>query len=667
MSANRRQVTRRTVLATLAGLPVLGRASAEVPSLGPGLVVNIRDFGARGDGRADDTPAFQAMHDHLVAFQRRHPQGRIEIRLPTGHYRYGWNQWLWGLRRVAVIGEGASLQCTSDSPWDVAKFALTTNADPFTAGRDAAAGKSRFGALIRSVDAGSRTVVLADPTEGKRFVPGRLVCVLSFDQQFGGYPPNCRYFDFAMVTQVGGGSVVLDRPLRFAHRDNNCEDRAVAESIGRARIAPVDRPGAPFALEQLISGVSFVANPHARDRLANVVQAVGFVDLEFRGCRLINLVSSIGLRCRVIDCELEFTEPDKLVAEMQFERCRIGRISQATGVHRLRLKDCRIEKRSDIQARYVLAEGCTFRGGSDPDIYSTGLSLDGFTPTRLIEVVDSSFVGKAGQMRSAVGLNPTVGALLTPPIEVAGGIIHMPLSDERARILLGNLEVGDVVLLGSVFAGTTFSDGRFGIVRAIASADGDAVIRTTAPLRRGDVLFTFRVRQARFLRNRHVNVDEVPPVSLDTDWEGRVEGSSRYLWTFTSGDFAQVILSCPGEIQQVSVDVRRPYRGPDAGAFLILTTRTPAFATIVLATDLKRPGLRTASVAEVVGVRRTDLWKPIPPETIVWDFYTHHSLTDNGWHRRPSGSLAQQAEYVLTVSTRPFWQSAAFVRERQPA
>lgn len=659
-------VTRRAVLAGLAALPAAGDLrAAHAETTERRLAVDIRDFGAIGDGRTDDTPAFRAMHRHLSAFQQRHPRYRFDIHLPQGHYRYSWNQWLWGLRRVAVIGERASLQCISDSPWDVAKFVLTTNADPLSAGGET--GGKRYGCLIRTAEAGSRAVVLSDPADGRRFAPGRFACVISFDQQFGGYPPNCRYFEFAIVTSVTEGTVALDRALRFRHSDDNCEDPSVPESIGRARIIPVDTPDSPLALEQRISGIAVLPNPHARDHFSNVFQAIGFDDLEIQDCRLINLVGSIGRRCRIVNSDVEFAEPDKLVATMEFDGCRIGRISQATGVHRLKLTSCRIDKGSDIQARYVRAERCTFHGASYPGEYSVGLSLDGFTPTRLLEVLDSTFVGRAGEGEQAIGRNPTIGALLTAPVRVGRGTIRIPLADERARILICNLEVGDIVLLGGEFAGTTFCDGRFGVVKAIEADGRDVLIRTTAPVRDGDILFAFRVRQARFQRISYVSVGRAAPLSLDTSSDGRVEASRRYNWTFNSGGFAQIMLSCPGEVQRVTVDVRRPYRGSDPGAFLILTTRTPAFATVVLATDLTRTGLRSASSAGVAGVRRTDLWKPIVPGTFVWDFYTHHSLTDQGWHRRPAGSPEAQASYILSVETKPPWQTATFRRETYPA
>jgi hypothetical protein len=117
-----------------------------------------------------------------------------------------------------------SLQCISDSPWDVAKFALTTNSDPLEGpgARDGSGGnQQKFGYLIHSVEAGNWTVKLLNPADRKRFAPGRYVCILSFDQQFGGYPPNCRYFECAVLEAVSAGSITLDRPLQFEHSGAN--------------------------------------------------------------------------------------------------------------------------------------------------------------------------------------------------------------------------------------------------------------------------------------------------------------------------------------------------------------------------------------------------------------------------------------------------------------
>ncbi len=667
-------LSRRATIAGLAGaaattsLPVgwaTDPASAESADAMPEQDFSIRDFGAVGNGKTDDTAAFRAMHRKLTAVQRRLPQSRLVIHLPPGHYRYSWNQWLWGLRHVRVVGERALLQCISDSPWDVAKFALTTNRDPLEgpANSDSAGGNRRnFGYLIDSAAAGTWTVELLNRTDRKRFAPGRYVCVLSFDQQFGGYPPNCRHFEYAVVQEVSAGSITLDRPLQFDHSRTNFEDPAVSESIGRARIVPVDWPEHPLAVHQEISGIAIEANPHARDYFANVFQAIGFRELRIKDCSLINLTVSLGERCEIVNSDVEFAEPDKLASQVEFRNCHIGRISQATGVHRLTLDSCRLALRSDMQARQVRATGCEFRGGADPKD-SLGLSLEGFTPTRLLEVTNSVFVGK-GKEDSAVGWNRPIAISLTDPIKIGGNVIRIPASDERARTLLSNLEPGDTILLGGEFAGTIFSDGRSGRVERIAVDGSDITIKTTAPAKLGDVLFTFRVRQVRLRGNQYHTIGQSPPLSLATSWEDRVDDSCHYQWPFASGDFAQTLVSCPGRIERITIDVQRPYRGSDPGAFLILTTRTPAFGTIVVATDLTQAGKRSASAGDLTGMTGTDLWNPIRRDTIVWDFYMHHSLTDAGGQRHLAGSEEQQAIYQLQIDTTPFWQIHSSSDER---
>lgn len=662
-------LTRRAVIASLAGAAAtasLNRGWATEPASPssadstPQRDFNIRDFGAVGNGKADDTAAFRAMHRKLTSIQHQLPNHRLVLHLPAGHYRYSWNEWLWGLRQVSVIGEQASLQCISDSSWDIAKFALTTNSDPLQ-GYSAGDGSSRpnFGYLIHSVEAGSWTVKLLNSVNRKRFVPGRHVCILSFDQQFGGYPPNCRYFEYAVVEAVSAGTIRLDRPLQFDHSEMNFEDSAVPESLGRARIVPIDWPERPLAIRQEISGIKIEANPHAREHFANVFQAIGFCEIQIQDCSLINLTVSLGQRCEIVNSDVEFTEPDKLVSEVEFRNCHIGWISQATGIHRLTLDRCRVDLTSDMQARYVRALGCEFRGAAHPD-NSLGLTLGGFTPTRLLEVTDSVFVGKGRKEDVAVGWNQSIAISLTDPIKVNGNVIRIPIGDKRLGILLSNLEPGDTVLLGGEFAGTTFSDGRSCRVEDITADGTDVAIKTTAPAKPGDVLFTFRVRRVRFHGNQYRDIQQSPPLSLATSWEDRVEDSRCYRWTFASNDFSQVLLSCPGKIERITVDVQRPYRGSDPSAFLVLTTRTPAYATIVVATDLTQAGKRSASASEMTGKTGADLWKPIGHDTVVWDFYVQHGDTDRGGQRQFAGNEDQQANYLLQIETTPFWQLPSF-------
>ncbi|MBC8102558.1 MAG: right-handed parallel beta-helix repeat-containing protein [Cytophagales bacterium] len=69
------------LLAACAGLLVLALSASAVPPEPP-KVVNVKDFGAKGDGVTDDTPAINAA---IEAAQRRGP-GAVVL-LPSGRYR----------------------------------------------------------------------------------------------------------------------------------------------------------------------------------------------------------------------------------------------------------------------------------------------------------------------------------------------------------------------------------------------------------------------------------------------------------------------------------------------------------------------------------------------------------------------------------------------------
>jgi hypothetical protein len=626
------------------------------------MVVNIRDFGARGDGSRDDTDAFRAMHRRLLSAQQANPECWLSIRLPRGTYRYRWNRWLWGLRRAEVLGEGASLQCISNSAWAIDQFVLATNADPLRIGginEPMEASRPNYGFRIHTAEPGSRAVTLVNPADASHLMPGRYACVLSFDQQFYGYPPNCRYFEYAVVETVSGASVRLDRSLKYRHSETNPEDPGVAESIGRARIIPIDSPRQPLALSRTISGIRVLPNPNVGDRRGNALLGTGTYELRLVACDLLSLTVNEGHRCEVVDSEIEFTEPDKLLTELEFRNCRIGLITQATGIEHLRLEGCRVGRRSDIQSRYVRIRGCTFSGTIPGDPAAAGLNLDGISPTRLLEVRDSVFVGTGGDQELATGVNPIVGIRITHPITVGDGAVRIPLSDERSRVLLQNLEPGDAILVGDVQDGTTFSDGRAGIVETI-DADGPmVVIRTSAPVRNGDTLFSYRVRRIVFEGNRYVGMKESMTPSLDTTWEGSIEHSRAYRRLLTSADFARDILICPGTIRRISAEVLRPYDGAATGAYFILEAKTPALGTVFCTVDLRRSGQRWTSAAGVGGNATFDLWQPIPPHTVVWDLYMRHSDNPEGADQKLAGAPDRQARYLLSIDTVPFWPAVS--------
>jgi hypothetical protein len=628
------------------------RPPLPVVSAAPEYAVDIKDFGARGRADGDDTDAFRAMHRHLLDVHGRSPATRFVIRLPRGHYRYRWNEWLWWLSDVTVLGWDATIQCISDSVWDGGKTALVTNENPIPerwGSQTAGSARSKYGALIETAEAATRTVRLLDTNDGSSFHAGALVCVLSYDQQFGGYPPNCRYFEYVRVEAITGEGLVLDRPLRWRHAQDAYEDPEVESSLGRARVVPLDQPGRPFPRCQRLVGLTVAANPHARGRVYNTLQVQAVYETRIESCQLIGLAAGVGHSCDVQDCSIEFVEPDKLLDRLTLTGCRIGRISQATGVEHVRLHRCRVASASDIQARQVEIEESELHGAEEAD-GTFGLSLDGFTPTRQLTIRNSTFFGRGDrQPGGACGPNRQIQVLLDPAIVIDERGILIRRGDPRATTLVSGVEPGSPIFAGGEFAGTVFCDGRAGRVGTIA-VEGDFVrinLDFAARLRHDDTLFAFRTNEIVGTGNRFVNTRSIAPLSASTTWEQQVEHSRIFRFAFQSDAFDQTILQFPGFLEQVVLEVVTAAAPASSGARLILDARTPSYRSLACTFDLTAPGRREVSPRRAIGALGRDLLQPFPPAAFVWDAYAVHE------HDQTPDRIRRVASYRLTITTRP--------------
>ncbi len=360
--------TRRGVLSGLAGLSV-------APCQGEQRTFDPRRYGATGSRTGDDTAAFRAMHQAMRAAQAEDDAARLRdpgrpgcgfvVRLAPGTYRYAWNRWTWGLRRVAVLGEGAVIQCLHLGPYDLDQAPLLSNRDHYwdwdplgpAYGGPPPVPAERYGARIRTARPGDEAVSLLSPGDAAAYHQGAWVLVQSYAQQQDGYPPNMHYFERACVTEVAGGVVRLDRPIRQLHRDDWPEDPARPAAIGRARLVPIDRPDCPLALEQRFAGLTVRSNPNHAVRdpdtraTREVLGITGTLSAEVRDCTLIALgVSQAG---EVTGSSFGHTEPDKLVDSMTLRGCRIGAVRECTGVNRLVLQGCTVAGTAQMLARDV--------------------------------------------------------------------------------------------------------------------------------------------------------------------------------------------------------------------------------------------------------------------------------------------------------------------------
>jgi hypothetical protein len=187
-------LSRRSAVAAMTGLSIgsafgsrtaIGRTKAATKP----PMFDARTFGAAGDGLTDDTSAFRALHkamrqaqladDAARAVEPGRPPVEFLVQLPPGHYRYTWNRWTWGIRRITVFGYGAVIQCMHGGPYHVDQAPLIGNRDHYwTWDPDGPAYggppplKEDYGRLIRTARPGDTTVTLASMHDRAGLSPG---------------------------------------------------------------------------------------------------------------------------------------------------------------------------------------------------------------------------------------------------------------------------------------------------------------------------------------------------------------------------------------------------------------------------------------------------------------------------------------------------------------
>jgi hypothetical protein len=196
----------------------------------------------------------------------------IVLNIPAGTYQYSVNTFAYYIPHLKVVGAGSDL--TTGSPTAM----QNTNNDGGW-GDEIAVNKNDYfgsgnlfnnrGYFIQTANAGATFVTLSgDASNANSFYVGRWVLIASYDQQFAGYPPNFRYYDWAKVTSVNASSGVItfDTPLEFTHLATRPYNGTLIDgptgTIGPARIIPIDTPASPVGIYHEYDGLHVLANPN---------------------------------------------------------------------------------------------------------------------------------------------------------------------------------------------------------------------------------------------------------------------------------------------------------------------------------------------------------------------------------------------------------------------
>jgi hypothetical protein len=247
--------------------------------------------------------------------------GIVALRIPPGTYVYDGGAakfWLSGIKKLRIIGHGATIENVySGSPDFLAQVPLPNPVNSSL--------YSGYGKTINTTAVGGTTITLKTPSEHTVCVPGEYVMVASLDIQYNGFPPNCDQFEFAKVVSknTGTGVITLDRPLRYAHRDDFPDAVAGENTSGKARVWRLNTSSgdllAPlfettWDIEHVYEGLTVLATAGI-DYLVASGRKVTFID-----CTLPGVVPAIAELVSFIRGTLtKESEPDKLVSQVTFE------------------------------------------------------------------------------------------------------------------------------------------------------------------------------------------------------------------------------------------------------------------------------------------------------------------------------------------------------------
>jgi hypothetical protein len=362
-------------------------------------VVDSGEYGVPSG--ADYTEVLMKVRRAIILDQKAVGDGNLRATIVFHggrQYDYVNNRWTFGIQYLAI---------RSDIPGTRAKLRNTARSDPdaHIASTILQLGRQYFqcvapmgdwiceqprsiGFRIDTTAIGDNAVTLKSAADAGDFRIGRHVMVGSYDQQMEGFPPNIRYFEYARVAAVDGRRVVLDRPLRFVHKDNYWETADDPNSLGVARIYAIDRDDQRLTLRARVTDIEFLANPDGNAVQSDRHLYVAALDADFENCIIPLLVPTQARFVRVSGGSVLGGELDKLISIVVFDGTTAAELYEGTGVDYLLFKNSTVTSGYGLAPRQLRVVGSTLRGGE-----FAPLTFKGEWTTQQVDVSDSAFVG----------------------------------------------------------------------------------------------------------------------------------------------------------------------------------------------------------------------------------------------------------------------------------
>lgn len=581
--------------------------------------LDVRQWGVlpENDPAVNDT-RLKAMRDQLLA----EDDGRLwSIHMPPGHYTYTDNRWTRYIRKLEIVGYGATLQNVIGGNLERVQRWIDESSVWYDGDIDGFDSTIQYtGFPIDTVAAGAMAVTLKAAGDSAEFSVGDRVLLLSNDKQFFAFPPNLRYFQFTRITAIdaGSGTVSLADPTAHEYRDDHPHQTAGEYAdIGKARLLNLDRQnrdGYVHPEVRIYRGLTLAMNPNAAADQGFAMTAdycrVEDVKAQSNPGAACFLWPTVADRTEVIRCaplpgsELR-TEPDKTVGSAYFEDCVLNGAVGGTSVTKTTFNRTTVNgvMRFDGGGA-VEVNGCLIV--ADPADAFGLFRASSALAEGTVSFKDTRFAAPQGAaLNYLVNTNLAMDA---PTIGASATTLDFDFADPATRDLISGAARGrliwshDLSDVGTIE--TVRQSGNIVTVEVdwlVSAAPGGAK--------------TYRMRACDMVIDEGgnwTNRQDVPfadpfayvlsgPASLTPSGE-----TVRAYEGLTDLVSDPLVRNAPRLVEAVIVDVRRPYTGTDGRADLELRLAAGAQQNAFAAIDLTVAGARTIGVDAVAGAAAGD-------------------------------------------------------------
>jgi hypothetical protein len=296
----------------------------------------------------------------------------VRFTFPAVTITYTNNGWLNGIAAFEIIASGTNFQCLSTSADDMAKCPLNNGGLLIDYdGRSAGANGQKF----KTAQKGSNQITLI---EAGSYVAGDRVFICGYEEQFYGYPPNPRFFEWNKVKSVSGSVITLENTLKWSYNElwrdvAGMMPYSIDTYFGKPRIFKLGAGYTQYA--RFVGPTNWIRNPNTRN-VVGVTSAFRFIaeNLFCDEQASEDFWASENYHAVYYKCKSEIFEVDKCNGIVELTECYVdgprSAVTGATGADVLVLKNNTFKNYSGVSPRVLYAEGNTFESKTgDPGLY----------------------------------------------------------------------------------------------------------------------------------------------------------------------------------------------------------------------------------------------------------------------------------------------------------